>query len=111
MSDQQLAAPGHKSVEHLDETLQRLWEKARKVSELLMQVRDENKQLRQKISELESKEKHLSASLKISEEELGRARAENLKLQSNGTGGFSKDEREALKTRIKELIARINARL
>jgi predicted nucleic acid-binding Zn-ribbon protein len=111
--DQQVEAeaPSRRDIQSLEESLQRLWEKARQVSELLLRVREDNRQLRQKVAELESKERHLSASLQISEGELERARAEVVKIQSNGSGGFTKEEREALKSRIKDLIARINARL
>lgn len=113
MPEQQLEAEAAsaKDLRHLEETLQKLWEKARRVSDLLIHLKQENKNLRSKVSELETSGERLTSMLQQKDQEFQRVRTEFLKLQSNGSDIFTKEEREALKTRIKELIAKINSRL
>ncbi|HTP81098.1 MAG TPA: hypothetical protein VMM57_11935 [Bacteroidota bacterium] len=106
MAEQQPEAEaGKKSdLHHLEESLQVVWEKARRVSELLIRLKEENKTLQQE-------EQHLRSELERRELDLQRVRKELLQLQSNGSGMFSKEEKEELTTRIKELIGKINSRL
>ena len=105
------AAASKKDLRHLEEILQKLWEKARLVSDSINRMRDENQSLKQRVSELEHVERKLISELQKSDLELQRIRGDLLKLQSNGSELYTKEEKEALKTRIKELILRINSRL
>ncbi|MBI3788559.1 MAG: hypothetical protein HY276_09950 [Ignavibacteriales bacterium] len=100
-----------KDTKSLEPVLQLLWEKARRVSEAIMKLKEENASLHGRIGELEGTEKHLKEVLADRERELERARQDALRFQSNGNDSFTKEEKEALKSRIKELIARINSRL
>lgn len=98
-------------VRTLEVSLQKLWEKARTISELLINLKQENKALRGRVGDLEEIENHLKSQIQERERELERVRIELGKLQSNGNEVFSKEEKEALKVRIKDLIAKINSRL
>lgn len=98
-------------VRTLEMSLQRLWEKARRVSEIVSGLKEENKTLQDQVAGLERAEQKLKNQLEEGERELERIRAELGRMQSNGNELFSKDEKEALKARIKELIAKINSRL
>lgn len=98
-------------VRTLEMSLQRLWEKARRVSEIVSDLKEENKTLQDRVAGLERAEQKLKNQLEEGERELERIRAELGRMQSNGNELFSKDEKEALKARIKELIAKINSRL
>ena len=100
-----------KDARHLEEILQKLWEKARLVSESVSRLRDENSSLKKRVTELESVERKLISELQKSDLDLQRVRSDILKLQSNGSELYTKEEKEALKTRIKELISKINSRL
>ena len=100
-----------KDIKNLESSLQLLWEKARRVSESLLQLKEANQALKKRVVELEDGERKLREELGGREGELERVRQELLRLQSNGSGGFSKEEKEELKTRIKELITKISARL
>ena len=102
---------GKVDVRHLDEILQRLWEKARVVSESLTRFREENQSLKKRVTELEHVERKLISEIQKSDGDLQKVRSELLKLQSNGSDLLTKEEKEALKARIKELISRINSRL
>jgi predicted nucleic acid-binding Zn-ribbon protein len=102
---------GKVDVRHLDEILQRLWEKARVVSESLTRFREENQSLKKRVTDLEHVERKLISEIQKSDGDLQKVRSELLKLQSNGSDLLTKEEKEALKARIKELISRINSRL
>lgn len=98
-------------IRTLELTLQRLWEKARRISEIIISLKEENKALRGRVEDFERVEQQLKGQLQERERELERIRVELGRMQSNGNEFFSKEEKEALKVRIKELIAKINSRL
>jgi chromosome segregation ATPase len=100
-----------KDLKHLAESIQVLWTKARQVSDLLLQVRAENAQLKTKVAELERSEREVRTRLEQREQELHKLRTEYVQLQSNGSSIYSKQEKEELRTKIKELISKINSRL
>jgi hypothetical protein len=60
---------------------------------------------------LEGNELRLKQELSGRERELERLRQEALRLQSDGSDMLTKEEKEALKGRIKDLIAKINSHL
>jgi len=104
-------ATGKTDVRHLEQAVQKLWEKARLVAGLLGRLREENESLRKRVGELESVERKLIGEMQKSDMDLQKTRTDLLKLQSNGSDAFTKEEKEALKLKIKELISKINARL
>lgn len=91
-------------VDQIQTSLQKLWEKARRLSEFLLRLREENQSLRRRLEDLERRERELVTELKGREQEMQR-------LQSNGTGIFTHEEKEALAGRLRDLIAKLNARL
>jgi hypothetical protein len=100
-----------KDLRPLEDALQKLWEKARIVSEALLRLKAENKELRERISSLEGQERRALEDLQRRERELEQVRAQMTQIQSNGQNLFSKEETEALKARAEELITKINSRL
>ena len=113
MPDQQyeIMIDDSKGLSQLEESLQRLWEKARLVSDQLIKLKEENKELRSRIQSLEVQERQWAEKLAQRERELAEARAQLIQAQSNGKKLLSKEETEAIKTRLKELIAKVNSRL
>ena len=95
----------------LEVSLEKLWEKARRVSDLLLRFKEENQSLRGRVSELERLETQLRADLKSREQELQRLGSEINRLESSGSQLVSENEKEALKAKIQELISKINSRL
>ena len=93
-----------KEIEQVESSLQKLWEKARRLSDILLSLKEENQSLRQRLEEVEQKESRLTSELEGREKEI-------LKLQSNGSGMFTHEEKEALVNRIRDLISKLNARL
>jgi hypothetical protein len=100
-----------KDLKQLEASLQALWEKARLVSESLLRFKAENRELQNRITSLEGKERQWSEELQRRERDLEEVRKQLAHAQSNGSGLFSKEESEVLKTRLKELIIKINSRL
>lgn len=101
----------NKGLRQLEASLQSLWEKAHLVSDQLLRLKSENKELQNRILSLESKESRWSEELRQRERELEKIHEQLAKAQSNGNSLFSKEESEALKIRIKELIVKVNSRL
>ena len=59
-----------------------------------------------RVAELEQSERQLRETLMGKEKDLERLRHEVAKLQLNGSEAFTKEEKEALKAKIKEMIAK-----
>jgi len=60
-------------LRRLEESLQSLWEKARLVSDLLLRLKTENKELQSKLSSLELKERRWAEELRQREQRNGRS--------------------------------------
>lgn len=93
-----------REIDQLEASLQKLWEKSRRLSEILLHLKEENQSLRRRLEDVEQKERRLAGELEGREKEI-------LELQSNGTGMFTHEEKEALVGKIRDLIAKLNARL
>lgn len=104
-------AADKKDLRQLEGSLQKLWEKARLVSDSLLRLRSENQELKSRIASLESQEHHWTEELQRRERDLKQIRSQLAQAQSNGSNLFSKEEAEELKSRLKELITKINSRL
>jgi len=100
-----------KDIRSLETSLETLWEKARRVSEILVRLKDTNGDLRKKVENLEAVEQRLMKDLAEKEREMERLRQEVLRAHSNGSNMLTKEEKEALKARIKDLITKISSHL
>jgi septal ring factor EnvC (AmiA/AmiB activator) len=100
-----------KDLRQLEESLHVLWEKARCVSDELLRLKSENKELQNRLSGLEEDKRRSTEELQRRERELEEIRAQLANAQSNGSSFFSKEDSEAVKVRMKELISKINSRL
>lgn len=96
----------------LENEINGLWEKIKKASELIFLLREENQQLKEKNNELEKKLQELIEKLSTKEQELGKIKAEYSRLVNTSVDdNFTPQEKEALRKRITELIAKINSHL
>ena len=100
-----------KGLKRLEDALQILWDKARLVSDVLLKLKAENKELQSQILSLELKERRSMEELQRREHDLNEIRTQLAQAQSNGSSLFSKEESEVLKSRLKELIMKINSRV
>ena len=97
--------------ESLGTSLQRLWDRARQISELVHRLRSENASLKHRLEEVEQSGRQLEKALGERTKELTEIRERLATVERNGDNIFTKEEKEALATRIKELITKLNARL
>ncbi len=100
-----------KDIKTIESSLEALWGKARRVSEVLVQLKETNGVLQRKVEDLEAVAQNLKQELTARDRELERLRQDALRLQSNGSNILTKEEKEALKARIKDLIGKINSHL
>jgi len=100
-----------KDLKTIETSLESLWDKARRVSDVLVQLKETNGVLQNKVEDLEAVAETLKQELVTKDRELERLRQDALRLQSNGSNILTKEEKEALKARIKDLIGKINSHL
>ena len=113
MPDQHVEAEvlSGKDIRSLEISLEALWEKAHRVSEALVQTKEKNSDLRKRVEDLEAAEQRLMREVADKEREVEHLRQEALRLQSNGSNILTKEEKEALKARIKDLITKLSSHL
>lgn len=99
------------TLQNIEESLQKLWEKAHAVSDLLVRLKNENKELRMQIESLTEKDRAHEAELQRRAQEIEHLRAQLAEVQSQGQALIVKEEQEELKAKLKELIAKINSHL
>ncbi len=96
----------------IESVLRSFWEKARAAGELIARLREEKTEAERKLNEMEAEVASLGREIQAKEQELKRLRAEHAQLtSSNGREFFTTEEKEILRERIRELIAKINSHL
>jgi predicted nucleic acid-binding Zn-ribbon protein len=100
-----------RALQGVEAGLRKLWEKARRAGELIAQLRAEKADLDSKVDQMEGEITQLKEQLAM-KEELVRTMSEKQSLAEATGGGITVDgDREALRTKVKELLARINGYL
>ncbi len=96
----------------VESLLKSFWEKIHVAADLIHSLRQENRGLGERLSMAEKELKALRLEMATKEQELKRLRAEQAQMMnSDGHEYFSDEEKEILKGRIRELIAKINTHL
>lgn len=95
----------------LEEGLQMLWERVRLAGEAVIRLKDERESLRAHIADLEEQSRKLQAELRKKDDQLRALSAAQQQLQERGTGFLSNGEREAMETRLRDLLSRLEAYL
>ena len=96
----------------LEDGLKQVWEKVRAAGDLIVQLREEKKSLGARTKALEGELGALQTELSSREQELKRVRSEYVQLvSSNGHNVLSEEEKENLKNKIRDLLAKINSHL
>jgi chromosome segregation ATPase len=109
-TDATLEVPKNAPV--LDSSLRKLWEQIRSTAEVIQQLRQENRALKNQVEALGSQVVSLQREMEIKEQDMKRMKAERTQLiQAGSNNGFTDEEKEILKSKIKELIAKINSHL
>jgi FtsZ-binding cell division protein ZapB len=109
--------------QNLEEVFKPIWERVRQATDTIQRLRGEKASLterlhemerisREKLQVVESDLKSIRTELTVREQEIKRLKSENAQLSSaDGQQSFSASEREILKERVRELIAKINSYL
>src|SRR5436309_11074411 len=96
----------------LEEKLKAVWEKVRAASNLVLQLRDEKKSLTARAIELEKQVSSARAEILLKDQELKRLRSEYAHvLNSHSQNGFSPEEKDNIRGKIRDLISKINSHL
>lgn len=95
----------------LESALSGLWEKARRASEVIIGLREDNRTLQKRVAELETELTRVKESLGGKAEEIKKLREDFSVLQASNNDTYSKEEKEDLKNKIQELIRKINSHL
>ena len=95
----------------LETALRNLWDKARKTSELIISLREDNRALQRRISELETQLAQLQSEIVQKEQEIKKLQSDVSAASSNGNIILTRQEKEELKSKLKELITKINSHL
>ena len=108
----EIATPAVPDTGTIENALREFWDKARAAAALIAELRTERRSLNDRLTEVEREFAALRSELTAKEQEMKRLRVENVQLlSSNGHEFLTDDEKESLKSRIRELIARINSHL
>lgn len=107
----------------IESSLKKLWGKIKIATELIERLRSEKDQLSGRISTLEgeltmlqgkmdSLDRETKNEIGAKEQEIRQLRAErNQLIQASSNNGFTDEEKDVLKGKIKDLIAKINSHL
>jgi len=101
-----------KDTKSFEDALKVLWDKVKSASETIAAVKSEKQAVYERLLSLGNQIEVLRGELQAKELEIKRLRAE-LAQSTNQSGAFefSNEEREILRLRIRELIAKINSHL
>lgn len=95
-----------------DDVLKPVWERIRLATDLISQLRDEKRILTSQAQDLERQVAALRSEIDLRDNEIKRLRSEHAQMsRSEGRQGFSDEEKEAIKSRIRDLISKINSYL
>lgn len=99
-------------MENIEQILRTFWEKTRRATELINQLRESNQQLILTNQKMEREIQKSISDLTQKELELKRLKQEHAQIQANAGGDiFTISEKEETKNRIRGLIAKINSHL
>ena len=112
MNDHQTEISVLKDVKPVEEAVRSLWDKIRTATELITRLKQERATLQHRVSALEQELSTLRAALSSKEQDLKKVRSEySQSLQGTNVLGASEEERDILKSKIHDLIAKINSHL
>ena len=108
----EVALEKEKDAQLLQDMLKILWERAQSISELVARLREEKRTQQERERELGQELESLRSAISSREQELKRLRSEHIQLiNSNGNNMLTQEEKENLKSKIRDLIAKINSHL
>ena len=95
----------------IESDIKNLWDKIRKVSEIMFLIKEENKELKAEVQKLKQKFSESESQLIANEREISQLHSDLARLTTSTNSSFPPQEKEIIKKRISELIAKINSHL
>jgi chromosome segregation ATPase len=95
----------------IEPALKTLWDKARRVAEVIARLKLENSELRASLSQVQDAVVQLRTELTRKEELITRLNSEKVAAPSTQDAFFSNGERQELSAKVKELLERIESYL
>ena len=102
------ASKGNRALEG---ALENLWMKARRASEVILGLREENRALQKRVAELEAELAQVEEGLGVRAEEITKLKEDFSLLKSHNNDNFTKEEKEELRNKILVLIEKISSHL
>ena len=96
---------------HIEESVKALWEKAKLAGELIIRLREEKQTLQTQSVALQQEVAKLRTELVAKEQQLQKLMTTQASSEAKSTSAFSNGERDQLTSKVKELLARIEAYL
>jgi chromosome segregation ATPase len=93
----------------IESALKQIWDRAKTISEIITNLRDDNRTLQTRAMDLEKELRKLRMELETRELELKNVKDRYTVAQASLEDTLSPDEKEALRLRIKELLAKLNS--
>ncbi|MBI5476320.1 MAG: hypothetical protein HY964_06235 [Ignavibacteriales bacterium] len=99
-------------MENIEHVLRAFWDKTRNAAELISQLREMNAHLVKRNEILERELHQIRSEYALRENELKKLKQEHAQFQQITSGDvFTSSEKEEVKTKIRDLIAKINSHL
>ncbi|HEV8539051.1 MAG TPA: hypothetical protein VGR15_09065 [Bacteroidota bacterium] len=96
----------------MEDALKPVWDKIRLAAHLISQLREDKQNLMSRIDDLERQVATLRSEILTRDQEFKRLRSEHVQLvNANGQRSFTEEEKENIRSRIRELISKINSYL
>jgi peptidoglycan hydrolase CwlO-like protein len=95
----------------LEGVFRTLWDHVRKATELIEHLKDENRTLQGNNVRLEEQIAAIRTDLMEKEEALRQVKQQNLQVLNHSDNLFSDEEKQVVKSKIKELITKIDSHL
>ena len=107
-----IETPASKEIAVSEDTFKAIWEKTRAAADLITRLRTEKHLISKQLETAENDLRIVRTELTTKEQEVKRLRAEHLQLlNSNGKSNLTEEEKENLKRKIRDLLAKINSYL
>lgn len=96
----------------MEDALKSVWDKIRLAAHLITQLREEKRVLTTRVGDLDRQIATMRSDVQSRDQEIKRLRSEHTHLlNANGHNSFTREEKDSIKVKIRDLISKINSYL
>ena len=108
----EIEVPAPKEAQTFDDALRALWDKVREAADIIAEIKRERQHLQNRVMTIEDELSSIRGELVSKEQEIKRLKVElTQSSSSNGAVAIPIEEKEIIKNKIRDLIAKINSHL